>query len=367
MNSRKVILLIDSLGTGGAQRQIINLAIGLKKKGLTPLIIYYFDQNFFHEELKECEIETVYIKRKNIFDILFIFRFLKLLKSERAEWLIAYLFMPCNYALFMRFFLTKLKVIVSERSFEQKTKLYEKIFPRMFYFLATYITSNSITQTNVLLKKFPRYSKRIKFIPNGVIDQRWIYNCDNKHLNIVSIGRVSELKQTKLLIEALAIFNNIQNETKLRVLWVGAKYDVNYLDTAYYKECVEMVKALNMQTFWEWTGQKSSIQTILSEASLLVHMSLGEGFPNVVCESMSLGIQVIASRVMDHPNIIFDDFNGYLVEPGDLNSLVSKLNSFFCLTIKDKTEMSKNAYDTAVQSFSLDKMIDSYYNLLLPN
>ena len=37
----KTLLVIDSLGSGGAQRQMVNLAIGLSKAGLKVELIYY--------------------------------------------------------------------------------------------------------------------------------------------------------------------------------------------------------------------------------------------------------------------------------------------------------------------------------------
>lgn len=365
MKSNRIILFIDSLGTGGAQRQIVNLAIGLKNKGLDPLLVSYSYQNYFQEVLKRSSIESVCVKRKSSFDLLFTFRLYKLIRKEKAHWLISFLFMPSGYALLLKLLMPKLEVIVSERSFEQKTKLREKIFPRFLYGKATYITANSITQANVLLNNFPKYSSQIKFIPNGVLEQRLIYKYDKPDLTIVSIGRVSKLKETKLLINALAKFRDRFGKLGLRVRWIGAKYDVNPADTVYYEECVALIEMHKMQLIWEWTGQISDVPSILSEASLVVHMSAGEGFPNAICEAMSLGIPVIASKVMDHPNIIVNEYNGYLVASGDLNGLEKALNSFFNLNTEARREMSEHAFNTAVQSFSLEKMIDSYYNLLI--
>lgn len=364
MDTKRVILFIDSLGTGGAQRQIVNLAIGLKRKNINPLLLFYNNQSYFNEILLKYEIETAYIKRTNIFDIVFLINFYKLLKKHNNVWIISFLFMPSFYALFVKLFYPRLNIIVSERSFEQKTKLFEKIFPRNLYFLSTYITANSITQANVLYNKYPQYLNRIKYIPNGVINQTLIYDCNNIDFNIVSIGRVSLLKDTKLLIKAVAALKTKYSGLNLNVYWIGAKYDINAQDVHYYEECTKLVEFYHLKSIWNWSGQISNVHSILRNASILVHMSAGEGFPNAICESMSFGIPVIASNVMDHPKIIINNYNGYLVDTGDLNGLVSAFNTFLSLNIEERKKISQRAYDTATESFSLEKMVNSYYNLL---
>ena len=43
----KILVVIDSLGSGGAQRQKINLAIGFSKKGYDVDIFTYYKNEFF--------------------------------------------------------------------------------------------------------------------------------------------------------------------------------------------------------------------------------------------------------------------------------------------------------------------------------
>ena len=51
-----ITLLIDSLGFGGAQRQIVNLAIGLKNAGYNVSMICYRRDNFYLSILKDLDI-----------------------------------------------------------------------------------------------------------------------------------------------------------------------------------------------------------------------------------------------------------------------------------------------------------------------
>jgi len=65
----KLLCVIDSLGSGGAQRQIVELAKGFKKKGHRVQFLTYHDINFFKPQLDRIDIpvqtilEPNYVKR----------------------------------------------------------------------------------------------------------------------------------------------------------------------------------------------------------------------------------------------------------------------------------------------------------------
>ena len=37
---------------------------------------------------------------------------------------------------------------------------------------------------------------------------------------------------------------------------------------------------------WEWLGEQRDVETLLADCDALLHVSLYEGLPNVVCESL---------------------------------------------------------------------------------
>lgn len=364
MTKQTVGLLIDSLGTGGAQRQIVNLAIGLKNKGFRPLIIIYSETNYFKDLLAREGIAVSYLKRRHFLDVLFLFNLIRLLRRERIAHLITFLFMPSGYALLSKVFLPRLIVIVSERSFEAKTNRRDKIFPRRLYFLANFITANSKSQTISLENMFPHYHGKIKHISNGVYDQTYIYNPSLKEFVISSIGRVSELKGTKMLISALAILRDSFPHQDFKVYWIGANFDSTEQDLGYYNECCQLIEDSGLTEIWQWTGQITNVREVLAKTNILVHVSAGEGFPNAICEAMSHGIPVVASDVMDHPFIVKHKLNGYLVSSHDTFGLVEALSDFIGLSIDQQFKMSQRAYETALESFSMDNMTNAYIKLL---
>ena len=47
LDSMKILLFTDSLGAGGAQRQLVGLAVLLKQQGYEVKVCTYFDIDFF--------------------------------------------------------------------------------------------------------------------------------------------------------------------------------------------------------------------------------------------------------------------------------------------------------------------------------
>ena len=109
--------------------------------------------------------------------------------------------------------------------------------------------------------------------------------------------------------------------------------------------------------FTGWTAGDKKTQ-LLKESHMLVLPSYNEGLPIAILEAISYGLPIVSTTVGSINEAVVEDFNGYLISPGDVESLAQRMRVIF--EDKEKwVEMSKNSRDTAVSRFSESKYFDN--------
>ena len=83
--------------------------------------------------------------------------------------------------------------------------------------------------------------------------------------------------------------------------------------------------------FIEITGHlpRTELISLYSEADLLVHPSLLEGFGKVILEAMAMGLPVITTTATAGEYIIEDGVDGFLVPPADAGAISEKIRMLY--------------------------------------
>ena len=111
-------------------------------------------------------------------------------------------------------------------------------------------------------------------------------------------------------------------------------------------------------------GERQDVPSLLQQTDALIHISLFEGLPNVVCEAFIAGRPVIASNVCDHPLLVEDKVRGILCDPLSVESICSAIQRFVNLTSEERHNMGNNARRYAEQHLSAERMVSEYEKLL---
>ena len=87
----------------------------------------------------------------------------------------------------------------------------------------------------------------------------------------------------------------------------------------------QLVEGLPAQTSWTERLTPGQVAAALDESTLLVLPSRSEGMGRVIVEAFCRARPVVATRVGGIPDLVQDESNGLLVEPGDTDGLAHAL------------------------------------------
>lgn len=310
---KKILFLSPNLGSGGAERQIINVAILLKDRGYNVEFLCYHKENFYEHLLKEKGIQIHWKYLPNYFKRIIEVR--RFIRRGDYDVVISFLSVPgflCNIASIGK---KKFKVISGERSAKEYffSTRKGKIFG-WFQRFSDAIVCNSENARQMWIKYYPQYKDKLKVIYNVAtiqpVNTEYIPKRDNK-LHIVVAASYQYLKNPIGLIEAVNLMTD-EEKANIRIDWFG-RQEIVKGDTRAYDESYYLVEKYNLGDIIYLNGEISSIHNIMNEADVVALFSSVEGLPNTICEAMTLGKPIIMSKVSDY-NVLVDGSNGFLCD-----------------------------------------------------
>lgn len=137
-----------------------------------------------------------------------------------------------------------------------------------------------------------------------------------------NISRLELLKGHSLLLKAFKILMEQEKEKNRRIILM-------IIGDGEEKENVHQdIKKLGLEKSVILKGYRNDIPNILAVIDLLVHTSFREGLPRVMVQAAAVGVPMVAFNVDGIPEIIRDGYNGFLVEPKNINQLVGKITIY---------------------------------------
>jgi glycosyltransferase involved in cell wall biosynthesis len=99
-------------------------------------------------------------------------------------------------------------------------------------------------------------------------------------------------------------------------------------------------------------GQQDNMETVWPQIGLLVIPSRYEGLPMAALEAMARGIPVVAFRVGALDKLIQHNYNGWLIEPGEIEQLAIQIICWQKMSATDKQRLQSAAKEMIGSKFS---------------
>ena len=354
----KIILFTDSLGAGGAQRQLVGLAKLLHENQYNVSVLTYHKDEFYLPILQECGIKYALLQnaQKALQRIAAV---IKYVKKEKPDVLIAYQETPSLIACMVKMFVPKTKVIVSERNTTQALSFNTKL--RFYlYKWVNHIVPNSYSQETYIKQYNPKLSHKITTITNFVDLGKFspIERVRKQKPIIMIAASIWPSKNTLGFIDAIKIVND--KGYKFEVRWYGK----SELNIEYFNRTQEKVRKLGLGDCVYLLEKSKDIKARYDEADYFCLPSFYEGTPNVICEAISCGLPVVCSDVCDNSIYVHEGENGFLFEPKSPEDVAEKIIKALNLDADTYLEYSKNSRTIAENRLAPDKFVEKYINII---
>ena len=323
----RVLQLIDSLNSGGAERMAITIANALSSHTSQSFLFCTREEGLLKETIND-RVNYCFLNKKSSLDISFFRRLYSYIKSNDIQIMHAHstsFFSAC----IMKLFLPSLKLIWHEHHGDRinQTRLNNFVLFFSSYFFNTIITVNkdlSLWCKNNLLTKY------VVCIPNCVFFLNKPSDIDTRVNEIICVANLRVPKNHLNLLRSFSEIRKVFPDWKL--ILVGK---VN--SDRYYTKVTNFINENNMNSSVEILGEQSNVYTRMIKAKIGVLSSDIEGLPMALLEYGMLGLAVVCTDVGQCKTVLNN--NGLVVPP---NNPVAFGQALLCY-IENATKRERDA------------------------
>lgn len=357
---KRIAFYLGSLAQGGAERVVVNLSDYFVKNGYEVIIVTklrdepeYTPDPCVTRILADLTKEEMHNNR--ILDFYGRVRKLRSIwKRIKPQVIISFIGKNNIMSLLSSRFLN-IPVILSVRSAPERE--YPKGPARILAKLLFGMGDGIILQTPDAKGFFPKkIQKKAVILPNSLNPQFIKKRYEGIRVDeIVSVGRLDQNKNQKMLVDAFAPLHGKYPQTKVILYGDGEARPL--LEEKIREKCLEDTILL--------AGAQKDICNKIYKSRIFVLSSTIEGMPNALIEAMSLGLAVIATDCpCGGPNMLIQNQeNGLLIPVGSTQDLTKALDTVLSNPVLEES-LGKNAVKIQ-EEYSPQKVNEAWEEYIL--
>jgi len=330
----KIAFLIRALTLGGAERQLVQLAVGLARRGHEVAVLTFYRGLADRElALREAGARQIVLQKRGRWDLLQFGRALREAVDSFAPDVL-YSFLPTSNVIAASVLRRRsgMALVWGVRASNLRKDSYDwlgRTINRLEGWMQScpdLVIANSRAGVNDCLARGFEQPK-LRYVPNGLDPEgfgfepgarrtlRTHWGLQGRVLGFA--GRLDPMKGLEHLFAALSRARGSLAEATLVVACEGGGRYAESLHT--------LVAASNLTDRVRWIGPVADMKTFYSAIDVLCLPSIyGEGTSNVVAEALACGCPCVTTRVGDLESLVSTP--ELLAEPADADDLLRALN-----------------------------------------
>lgn len=361
--SKSITFVCTSLFKGGAETQLVRLALGLSQRGWSVKIVTIMDLNDFVEPLlgARIEVETLGIPRGK-YDPRSLPKMVSILRRHAPNIVCTFMY-HANVLGRVAARIAGVPIVVSSiRNAIFGGWVADRLM-RATDRLANVTTTNSELAAKALLSRGVVSPSRLRVVKNAIdltpaqyvrvsrdelvgaeVGSSWLW---------LSVGRLEPQKAHENTIRAIGQLTQRGADVHLAIAGNGGLH----------RELAELRDSLGLRDRVSFLDYRNDVKELMSVSDGLVLASRWEGLPNSILEACLANLPVVATSVGGVEEIIADGDTGLVVPPDDVDALADAMFAAISLTQEERTRMTHRARDFVEKSFSPEQVISTWENL----
>jgi glycosyltransferase involved in cell wall biosynthesis len=363
-----IFFLVRSLQTGGAERQMVQLARELHRRGHLVRVGVFYSRGPLRADLDCCGVPVIELAKRGRWDLFgFTFRLVRALRRCRPEIIYSFLGGANLAATAANVFLRGPKLVWSIRASDMQLNRYDWTRPVLYRTecllspVADLIIANSYAGRDYAVSR--GFSpKSLRVVPNGIDTERfrpdpqlraqqrskWAISDDEIAVGV--LARFDPMKGHTTFIEAAAAVSKELPQARFFCIGEGPRL----------AEARNFAKQLGIEDRVLFPGRSDDAVSVLNGLDIYCSPSVyGEGFSNSIAEAMACGLPCVVTDVGDSARLVGD--TGAVVARFDPDALAVAITT----TVEQlQSNSGAAARSRVVRSFGVERMINTTLSLL---
>jgi len=358
----KVLLVITSLGVGGAERLVTSLADRYAAIGHEVMLVR------FHGEAELCpgdprvRLENLDMRRSPMGVLVATLRFRRLVLEFRPDVVNSHLVHANILTRLLRLVTPITRLVSSAHNNNEGSQLRMAAY-RLTDSLADVSTNVSESAVEVFRRARAVRPGQMVAIHNGIDARAFAYDADercrvrqefgidNNTPLLLAVGRLWEAKDYPNLLQAFSLLEVAGSSPMLVIAGEGPLH----------QELFDLAVALGVSDRVTFLGVRQDVPALMSACDVFVLSSAWEGFGLVVAEAMSCQRLVVATDCGGVSEVLGNA--GILVPARDSLALSSGLSRALDLSDAERTRIGTLARARVLSHFSFESTAEGYLSL----